>query len=271
MICPDFFENYVKLFGCKKYPNNKENVDTFLVDYVKKKDTTRIDKLRQYIEAEFDINEKISKNVLNKDVNWLELCVYTNDIPLIGFLIKSGADINKIDANGSNIIFTCIRASNPIMLKYFLGLGVNPNLSDNDSTTPLLLSIILSDKFDCVKILLTDKKVNFSESDKICSTIDLVMKRLDAGEDKYMEILDLLISRKKKLNNNDMWWLRTCVYKNELERIKLFLKHFPNSINKSSDDEDLNTIVHLAIYENKQDLLKYFFTFKELNYKKKNS
>lgn len=271
MICPDFFENYVKLIGSKKYPNNKENVDAYLLDYVKKKDTTRIDKLRQYIEAEFDINEKISKNILNKNVNWLEFCVYTNDIPLIGFLIKSGADINKVDNEGSNIIFTCIRASNHIMLKYFMGLGVNPNLSDNDSITPLLLSIILSDKFDCAKIILMDMKVNFSESDKICSTIDLVMKRLDTGEDKYIEILDLLLGRKKKLNNNDMWWLRTCVYKNELDRIKLFLKHFPKSINKSSDDEDLNTIVHLAIYENKQELLKYFFTFDELDYKKKNS
>jgi ankyrin repeat protein len=273
MICSDFFENYVKLFCSKKHSINKENVDTLLVDFVKKKDATRIDKFKKYIEAEFDINEKISKNVLNKNVNWLELCVYTNDIPLIGFLIKSGADINKINTDdGENIIFTCIRASNHIMLKYFIGLGVNPNLKNNDSTTPLLLSIILYGGFDCAKLLLTDTKVNFSESDKICSLIDLVMKRLDSKEDKYMEILDLLIGRKKKLNNNDMWWLRTCVYKNELDRIKLFLKYFPNSINKSSDDEeDLNTIVHLAIYENKQELLKYFFTFKELDYKKKNS
>lgn len=272
MICSDFFDNYVKLFTSKTHSITKENIDTFLVDFVKKKDATRIDKFKKYIEIKFDINEKISKNILDNNVNWLELCVYTNDIPVIGFLIKSGADINKINTdNGENIIFTCICASNHMMLKYFMGLGVNPNLSNNNSTTPLILSIILSDKFDCAKLLLTDEKVNFSESDKICSLIDLVMKRLDYGEDKYMEILDLLISRKKKLNNNDMWWLRTCVYKNELDRIKLFLKYFPNSINKSSDDkEELNTIVHLAIYENKQELLKYFFTFKELDYKKKN-
>jgi len=272
MICSDFFDNYVKLFSSKKYSINKENIDALLIDIVKKKDTDRINKFKKYIEVEFDINEKISKNILNENVNWIELCVYTNDIPLIVFLIKSGADINKIDTNGENIIFTCIRASNHIMLKYFMGLGVNPNLKNNNSTTPLLLSIILCDRFECAKLLLSDTKVNFYQSDKICSLIDLVMKRLDSKEDKYMEILDLLIGRKKKLNNNDMWWLRTCVYKNELDRIKLFLKHFPNSINKSSDDEeDLNTIVHLAIYENKQELLKYFFTFKELDYKKKNS
>ena len=194
MICSDFFDNYVKLFTSKTHSITKENIDTFLVDFVKKKDATRIDKFKKYIELKFDINEKISKNILDNNVNWLELCVYTNDIPVIGFLIKSGADINKINTdNGENIIFTCIRASNHMMLKYFIGLGVNPNLSNNNSTTPLILSIILSDKFDCAKLLLTDEKVNFSESDKICSLIDLVMKRLDYGEDKYMEILDLLI------------------------------------------------------------------------------
>jgi ankyrin repeat protein len=271
MICQDFYENYVKIFSSKKYPNNKENIDSFLIEFVKKKDPTRIDKLKQYIDAKFDINEKISKKVFNENVNWLELCIYTNDIPLIGFLIKSGADINKICKDGSNILFTCVRALNNIMLKYFMGLGINPNLINNDSTNPLLLSIILYGGFDCAKILLTDSKVDVIGTDKICSLIDLVMKRLDSGEDKYIEILDLLIGRKKKLNDNDMWWLRTYVYKNEIDKIKIFLKYFPYCINKSSDDEDSNTIVHLAIYENKQELLKYFFTLKELNYKKKNS
>jgi hypothetical protein len=65
--------------------------------------------------------------------------------------------------------------------------------------------------------------------------------------------------------------LRTSVYYNEIDTVKVFLNNFPNCINKSSDDEDLNTIVHMALYENHQDLLRIFFTFKELDYKKINS
>jgi len=266
MICHDLFNNYVKLVKSKKSPHCKETFDNYILSFVENKDQQRINKFKQYMEFGCDINENISK----KNVNWLEFCVYMNDIPMIGLLIKSGANFNKITESNSNIIFTCVHASNPIILKYFLNIGVNPNLKKTDSNTPLIISLIVSDGFDCAKVLLEDSRVNIDESNKLYSLVDLIIKKIDSGNSKYLELLDLLLKRKKKLDKNDMSSLRTSVYYNQIDIVKIFLNNFPNSINKSSD-EDSNTIVHMALYENHQDLLRYFFTIKELDYKKVNS
>ena len=267
MICHDLFDNYIKLVRSKKTPYNKETLDNFMINFIENKDPNRIDKIKQYVKLGCDLNEKISK----KNVNWIEFCIYQNDIPMIGFLIKSNIDINKINDIYSNIIFTCVYASNPILLRYFINLGINPNLINSNSNTPLIVSLTISDGFACAKILLEDLRVNIQESNKIYSLVDLVIKKIDSGQKKYLELLDLLLKRKKKLDKNDMGSLRACVYYNEIDTIKIFLNNFPYCINKSSDDEDLNTIVHMALYENHQDLLRYFFTFKELDYKKINS
>lgn len=271
MICSDLFENYIKIFSLKKNyeniknPENKKNIDDFIFDAIKNKDTTRINKIKQYIEVGFDINEPIYAH----NINWLEFGIYNNDIPLVGFLIKSNADINKINKNGLNIIYTCVKASNPIMLKYFLNLNVNPNLI-NDSYTPLILSLRMEDCFECAKILLEDSRVDVIESDKLMSLIDFIMDKMDDGKNEYILLLELLLKRKKKLNENDMWWLFTCIFKNHIDRIKIFLNRFPSCINKSYNKEDLNTIVHVAIFEEKIELLKYLFTFTNLDYTKTN-
>lgn len=265
MLCENLFNNYVKLVKSKKNKYNKEIVDNYMVNFIENKNSNRIDKFKKYIDLGIDVNNKISK----KNVNWLEYCVISNDIPLVGFLIKSGADIHKIDENGMNIIFISIHASNPVMLKYFINLGVNPNLKNNDLNTPLIISLVCEDGFNCAKILLEDSRVDINESDKIFSLVDLIIKKIDSGKKKYLEILDLLLKR-KKLDKNDMGTLRSCVYYNQLDIIKVFVSNVPSCINKSSDDIDSNTIVHMAIYENHQDLLKYFFTIKELDWTKTN-
>src|SRR6056300_222527 len=117
MICPDFFDNYIKIFDFKKHPDNKIKLDDYLIEIIKNRDNSRINKIKQYVDIGFDINENISK----QNYNWLEFSVYTNDIPLIGFLIKScNVNIHRININGSNIIHICIETSNSTILKYFL-------------------------------------------------------------------------------------------------------------------------------------------------------
>jgi ankyrin repeat protein len=270
MICQDLFDNYIKLVKTKKSPYNKETIDNFIITFIDNKDQTRIDKIKQYIELGCDINE----NIYGKTINWLEYSIYTNDIALIGFLIKSNAKYDGINKSGSNIIYTCVHASNPHMLKYFLNLGINPNLKNNDLNTPLIIALSISDGFECSKVLLEDMRVDIQESNKIYSLVDLIISKIDDGKKKYPELLDLLLKRKKKIDKridkSDMGSLRACVYYNQIDTIKIFLNNFPSCINKSSDDEDGNTIVHMALYEGHQDLLKYFFTFKELDYKKVN-
>lgn len=271
MICSDLFENYIKIFSSKKNsedvknPKKKKNIDDYVFNSIINKDPDRIKKIKQYMEVGFNIDEPI----YGHNINWLELGIYKNDIPLIGFLIKSNNNMCKIKKNELNIIYTCVKASNSIMLKYFLNLNANPNLI-NDSCTPLILSLGMTDNFECAKILLEDSRVNVMKSDKLISLMDFIMDKIDDGKNEYILLLELLLKRKKKLSDNDMWWLVTCVFKNHIDRIKIFLNIFPSCINKYYNKEDLNTIVHIAIFEEHIELLKYLFTFTNLDYTKTN-
>ncbi len=273
MICPDIFEFYDKSKDIKSdYFNlnlkdfNKDLFDSYLVYYIENKDPKRIEKIKKYINFGYDINEKISK--LN--IHWIELAIIHNDIPLIGFLVKSNADIHITDSNGINIIFKCVLNKNEVLLKYFLNLGVNPNILNKDKDTPLSIACIMKNGFECAKILLESSSIQIDILNQEIPIIELVIDNIDNGNKNYLQLLDIILKKKNKLSLGEIKLLRTSVYYGDLDIVKVFVNNFPNIINKSSDDEDKNTIVHMALHENHEEMLKYFFTFKNLDYTKTN-
>ena len=272
MICPDIFECYdkskeVKNFDLLIKDFNKEMFDNYLVHYVETRDPVRIDKMKKYIEYGFSIDAKISKY----NVCWLEFAILHNDIPLTGILVKNNANIHLIDSNNLNLIFKCILSKNEILLKYFLNLGVNPNLLNRDNDVPLTIACIMQNGINCAKILLEHPNIDIELATKQdISLLDIIINKIEYGEKKYTELLDIVLKKKKKLNLLDLKLLRTHVCYNHLEIVKIFVNNFPNILNKSSDDEDMDTIVHMALHEENNEMLEYFFTFKELDYTKTN-
>jgi ankyrin repeat protein len=266
MICSDIFDSYVRLKQISDKPIKKESFDKYLTYYIENKDDKRIEKMKKYIEYGFDVNENIS----NKKYNWLDFGILNNDIPLIGLLIKNNINIHKIDSNNLNIIFKCVLSNNYILLKYFLNLGVNPNHLNSENDTPLILSCIIKNGYKCVKILLEHPDIQIDNPKQKLNPIDLIINKIELGNKNYLELLEILIKKKKKIEKNDMLVLRASVHYNNLEIVKIFVDNFPSVLNKSSDDNDFNTIVHMAILENHQEMLKYFYTFKQLDWKKKN-
>lgn len=273
MICPDIFECYEKsneinsdYFNLNLKDFNKELFDSYLIYYIENKEPKRSEKMKKYIEFGFDINEEVKKI----NMTWIEFCCLHNDIPLIGLLIKSNANIHIMDTNKFNLISKCIINKNTVLLKYFLKLGVDPNIENKERGTPLLISCIMKDGFSYAKILLEHPSVNIEAGGLETSIIELIIDKINCGKKEYIEILKLLLNKKNKLNPNDMILIRNNTKANNIDVIKVFVDRFPNVINKSSDDEAKETIVNYAIHEEYNDMLEYFFNIKELDYKKTN-
>ena len=108
MICPDVFDNYIKLKNDNITNFNSSNLNKVIFDnhlyyYMENKKIVRLEKIKQYIDLGLDINANINK----KKINWLELAVIVNDIPSIGVLIKNKVHIHRVDNDGLNIINRC--------------------------------------------------------------------------------------------------------------------------------------------------------------------
>lgn len=273
MLYPDIFECYDNSVEIKSdclninfgisIPN-KELFDSYLIYYIENKYSQRYDKMKKYIQFGFDINEKVKKI----EMTWIEFACIHNDIPLIGILRKSNVNIHTIDTNNLNLISKCVINKNFVLLKYFLNLGVNPNLKNKENGTPLLLSCIMKNGFECAKILLEYPLIDISSTE--ISIMDIILDKINNGQKEYIELLKLLLVKKNKLNFEEMTLVRNYTISNKLDIVKVFVDRFPNIINKSSDDESKETIVNYALHEEYNEMLKYFFNIKELDYRKTN-
>jgi ankyrin repeat protein len=273
MICPDIFECYNKSLSIKdNYFNlnikdyNKDLFDNYLIYYIENKEPKRNEKMKKYIEMGFNIDDEIKKIKMT----WIEFACLHNDIPLIGLLLKFGANIHVVDTNNFNLISKCVINKNTVLLKYFLNLGVNPNVINKDNGTPLLISCIMKDGFNCAKILLEHPSVNIEVANMQLSITELIINKINNGQKDYTDLLRLLLKRKNKINLEDMILIRKNTRFNKLDVIKVYVDIFPNVINKSSDDEAKETIVNYALDEEYNEMLEYFFTIKELDYRKTN-
>jgi ankyrin repeat protein len=273
MICPDIFEYYDKSLNIKSdYLNvgtkdyNKDLFDSYLIYYIENKDPKRNDKIKKYIEMGFNMNDVV-KNI---KMTWIEFACLHYDIPLIGLLVKLGVDVHIVDSNNLNLISKCVINRNTILLKYFLNLGVDPNIPNKENGTPLLISCIMKDGINCAKILLEHPSVNIEVSNIEISITELIINKINNGKKEYIELLTLLLKKKKKINSDDMVLVRNNTRLNNLDIVKVYVNSFPNIINKSADDESKETIVNYALHEEYNEMLEFFFTIKELDFRKTN-
>lgn len=197
MLCQDIFEYFDKTKDYSSIKSNsktKELLDGCLIEYIKNKNANRINGMKKYIEIGFDINDKISGQL----INWLELATFYNDIPMVGLLVKSNVNIHVISEDKVNMVFASIINKNLILLKYFLNLGVNPNHLNGDNITPLLLSCMMEDGYEYTKILLEHTSTLIEVPEQKFSIINVMVSNIDDGNIKYMELLEIALKKKKK-------------------------------------------------------------------------
>lgn len=93
----------------------------------------------------------------------LKLIADRKDFPMLdaylGFVsnmapeLRPDLDFESFGQNGEHLIFTCIKANAPEIIKHVLKLGVNPNIRNSDGDTPLCAAV-RADKVDAVSALL---------------------------------------------------------------------------------------------------------------------
>ena len=224
MICPDIFEYYEKsknTFKLNKlilnsnensnensdynnkyeldYSNiffkkfDKETFDNYMKYYIEIKDPERCSKMKKYIEYGFDINEKIT----NSQNNWLEFATIHEDIAIVGFLVKSGANIHLIDSDGINLVFKSLLLNNKILLKFYLSLGVNPNNQIFFGNTPLVFSCMMDNCIECAKILIQSPTIDLNHINNSLSIIEIVVSKIYKGNKEHIELLHLILQKKK--------------------------------------------------------------------------
>lgn len=245
----------------------KKDFDDYLVLYIKNKLPNRYEKMKQYMSFGFDINDDVN----DYKMPWLYIAVQYEDIPLIGLLIKNNANIHHKLKDNTNIIYSCIMFDNLLLLKFFLKKCVSPNYLNDSNNSPLIISCIKDDGIEFIKTLLEYEDIIIDLPDQNFSPLDIIIRKLESNKMEYIKIFNILINRKKKMEFNDMMLLRNYVLKNRLDIVKLYVDKFPNILNKSSDDHDNDTIVHMAIYKKHEEMIKYFFSFKNLDIYKKNN
>lgn len=87
-------------------------------------------RLEDWLAAGADVNAELSNAVIAFDPKRVE------------FLLKKGADVNKLNDNGYAPLHTAARSRNSDLVKLLLEHKADPNLPDNDGVTPLVHAIM---------------------------------------------------------------------------------------------------------------------------------
>ena len=100
------------------------------------------EKLENWLAEGADLTEELS-NAVN-----------ANDPDRIKFLIGKGADVNKLNAQGSAALHTASRQKHPELVALLLSLKADPNAADDNGMTPLLHAV-MRDDVASIKMLLS--------------------------------------------------------------------------------------------------------------------
>ena len=260
IIYKNFTENIVKI-------QKKSDYDNKILEMMITKNLERIETMKEYIKQGYDLNV----NVTGDRIPWLFEAIRYNDIPMMGLLLKHGANPNQLIFDNINIIFFCVLSKNTVLLDYFLKKGINSNHLTSDKNTPLLLSCLKESYAECAKILLNHNETQIEVKGQAFETIEMIIRNAKTGNPVFLELLKIVLRKKKKLDTIDISHVYELVRENNLEILKIYLSKFPSLINKINDDTCRDTIVYYAIYLKRKDILQYIFTFKNLDTNKKNN
>ncbi len=98
-------------------------------------------RVAQWLSEGADLNQELSNAVLAVDSDRVK------------FLLRKGADINKLDPQGYAPLHTAARGGNTDMIALLLDHKADPNVRDEDGWTPLLHAILRS-RLDAVRLLI---------------------------------------------------------------------------------------------------------------------
>jgi ankyrin repeat protein len=79
--------------------------------------------------------------------------VENNDLLMLSWMLKQGANINATDNDGDTVLFNAISLEDTFMLKFLLEHKADPNCPNHENVTPLFIAIE-NDKTQAAELLI---------------------------------------------------------------------------------------------------------------------
>lgn len=216
------------------------------INYIDDQSTPLIFEIQNIKLIEKLIQLNVNVNALDKNGNNV-LYSSLSDKKLIEYYINKGLDINSTNYDGNNLIHHAIKNYNLDNIDYLIKKGVNPNAQNKDGNTPLHLILMNNVPFD-----LTTKISPFIPSinikNKLGETPILLAKNLDT--------IKLLIKNGANINDMDnnnqtilFKFIGNVSYFGDIPDIETIKYLINNGINITHTDKDGNTIIHINLFK----------------------
>ena len=264
----------------------------------KNKDKNRLKILEYAIRLGLDVNGIVLYTV----IPWLFYAVEMNDLILLGYLIKHGANIHIThQESDNNIIHYCIIRDNLTLLKHFVKLGVDYNHVNDFDDSPLELAFI-GNKYEIIKYLLQldDIVINheddefddmkyqidildqetsykfegmfdvfdvFDDDESFSPLNDIMLTIIENNDDKpiFLDILQLIINKTKRLDHDNAVYIKHLMKFGKNAAFKIIINKFPKIINLSLNGY---TIFNKTIEYKNVELIDYMLDQKCLKHNK---
>ncbi|KAJ6228785.1 ankyrin repeat-containing protein [Anaeramoeba flamelloides] len=115
--------------------------------------------------SKYRADPAIIKLLIEKQVNVNQLCTEGYSplllavlnqprLEIIKLFVENGANIHQMDTRGNTCLHLSCQKNNLEMINFFLDKGLDPNLKNSNSSTPLQISILTNKDLSVIKLLL---------------------------------------------------------------------------------------------------------------------
>lgn len=240
-----------------------------IVNDINIKNPNRILRLNCAIKCGLDPNRKFGNNV-----SLLCYATMKNDIAVVGYLVKHGANVNYCMSDGTNLLHICAQKNQYVLLKFFIEKGVPINARADERKFTPLMSACKKGYVECVDILLKNHAdlniVDFDDNTVFALTLHKIYKmeknehKKNLSPDKMYIILQMLIDAKKSIGDKEMKTMIRLIQMNNLKVIRMITDKVPAIVNipcgKSS-----HTPLFIAIILHRTEIIEHFMSLKELD------
>lgn len=183
-----------------------------------------------YVISEF-LNNGYDINFIDENnENALFTSLYSNNLLTTKILIRNKININQININNENVLFYSILENNYDFTKLLLDNGINVNQVDKDGNTPLFVAII-NDNIKIFTLLVTYKYIDLELVNK-----DGLTPLLYVLKHKKLNMAKLLIKSGCNINYNNVLLLSIRYKYNNITEYLLMRNIDINCVNKYNEN-----------------------------------
>ena len=200
----------------------KDHVTYYVIDAIKALHKKRVEIIKYGKMLGCDIYEVMITSIDENDIISFGTC-----LKYVEF------DNNKIE-NMSMLHYCTIKKRYP-MIRSLVLKGVDVNLKDADNISAFELALCNYD-YDCINELVmagADVNITIKYEDNIISVIGVILHEYDI---KRRNILELIISKIKSLDDDVIEFMIKLINKNFINEIDIILSRFPEFINKKYNE-----------------------------------